>query len=126
MKARKPPVRSCTSRIIRRCSIRSALVSPVPISMVEVDSTPSLWAASMISSQRSPDSLSGAIALRGRSGSSSAPAPAKESRPALWIRVMASSIETPEIRAMWSTSEAPSEWITSCGKSALIAEKARS
>ena len=87
MKARKPPVRSCTSRIIRRCSMRSALVSPVPISIVDVDSTPSPCAVSMISSQRSPDSLSGAMALRGRAGSSSAPAPAKESRPAAWMRV---------------------------------------
>src|ERR1044072_3857272 len=68
MNARQPPVRSWTSRIIRRCSMRSALVSPVPISMVEVDSTPRLWAISMISSQRSPASLSGAMALRGRAG----------------------------------------------------------
>src|SRR3954449_12872767 len=90
MNARKPPVRSCTSRIIRRCSMRSALVSPVPMSIVEVDSTPRLCAVSMISSQRSPDSLSGAIALRGRAGSSSAPAPANESRPAAWIRWMGS------------------------------------
>ena len=95
--------------------MRSALVSPVPMSMVDVDSTPRRCAVSMISSQRSPDSLSGAIALRGRSGSISAPAPAKESSPAAWMRLMASSTLTLEIRAMCSTSEAPSEWITSCG-----------
>ncbi len=77
----------------------------------------------MISSQRSPLSLRGAIALRGRSGRSSAPAPAKESRPASWIRVMASSTETPLIRAMCSTSDAPREWITSCGKASLMALK---
>ncbi len=106
--------------------MRSALVSPVPISMVEVDSTPSVWASSMISSQRSPDSFSGAMALRGRSGSSSAPAPAKESRPAAWIRRIASSALTPEIRAMCSTSDAPREWMTSCGNSFLIAAKCSS
>src|SRR6478672_5421036 len=55
MKLRNPRVRSCTSRIIRRCSIRSALVSPVPIMNVAVDSTPRPCAISMISSQRSPD-----------------------------------------------------------------------
>ncbi len=90
---------------------------------VEVDSTPRLWAISMISSHRSPDSFSGAIALRGRAGSSSAPAPANESRPAAWIRLTASSTLTFEIRAMCSTSDAPREWMTSCGNSFLIAAK---
>ncbi|CAM5456386.1 hypothetical protein SVIOM74S_05274 [Streptomyces violarus] len=77
----------------------------------------------MISSQRSPDSFSGAMALRGRSGSSSAPAPAKESSPAAWMRWIASSTPTLEMRAMCSTSDAPRLWMTSCGKACLMAEK---
>lgn len=39
---------------------------------------------------------------------------------------MASSAETFEIRAMCSISEAPSEWMTSCGYAFLIAEKCSS
>lgn len=39
------------------------------------------------------------------------------------MRWMASSAETPEMRAMCSTSDAPREWMTSCGKSFLMAEK---
>ena len=69
----------------------------------------------MTSSQRSPDSFSGAIALRGRSGSISAPAPAIESSPAALIRVIASSIETPDTLAMCRISLGPIEWMTSCG-----------
>lgn len=36
---------------------------------------------------------------------------------------MASSAETLEMRAMCSISEAPREWMTSCGNACLIAEK---
>src|SRR6478609_7697380 len=68
MNARKPPVRSCTSRIIRRCSMRSALVSPVPIMNVAVDSTPRVWAVSITASQMLPFSLSGAMAVRVQAG----------------------------------------------------------
>ena len=82
MNERKPPVRSCTSRIMRRCSMRSALVSPVPIMNVAVDSRPRPCAVSMTDSQTSPVSFSGAMAVRGRSTRISAPAPANESRPA--------------------------------------------
>ena len=121
MKDRNPPVRSCTSRIIRMCSIRSALVSPVPIIIVAVDSRPSPCAVSMTSSQRAPDSLSGAIAVRGRSGSISAPAPAIESSPAALIRRSASSIDTPDTLLMCRISLGPIEWMTSCGYAALTA-----
>src|SRR4051812_40095193 len=121
MNDRKPPVRSCTSRIIRRCSMRSALVSPVPIIMVAVDSIPCRWAVSITSSQRSPYSLSGAIAVRGRAGNISAPAPAIESRPAALIRRTASSMETPDTLAMCRISLGPIEWITNCGYAALTA-----
>ncbi len=101
--------------------MRSAFVSPVPIMNVAVDSTPRPCAVSMISSHRSPDSLSGAIALRGRSTRISAPAPANESRPAAWIRVMASATLTFDTFAMCATSLAPSEWSASCGYSLRIA-----
>ena len=95
------------------CSMRSALVSPVPIIIVAVESMPRLCAVCITSSQRSPDSLRGAIAWRGRRGSISAPAPAIESRPAALIRRTASSMETPETFAMCRTSLGPMEWITS-------------
>ena len=97
--------------------MRSALVSPVPIIIVAVDSTPRLCATSMISHQRSPDSFNGANAFRGRSGRSSAPAPAIESSPAALIRRIASSMETPETCDMWPISDGPIEWIANCGNS---------
>jgi len=122
MNARKPPVRSWTSRIIRMCSIRSALVSPVPIIIVAVDSMPSPCAISITASHRSPDSFNGAMAVRGRAGSISAPAPAIESSPAALIRRSASSMSTPDTLAMCSTSDGPIEWITSCGYAALTEE----
>jgi hypothetical protein len=97
------------------CSMRSALVSPVPIIIVAVELRPLRCATVMTSSQRAPDSLSGAIALRGRSGSISAPAPAMESRPAALIRSTASSMETPDTLAMCRISLGPIEWMASCG-----------
>ena len=77
----------------------------------------------MISSQRSPDSFSGAMALRGRAGRISAPAPGEGVEPGGVDARIASSTDTPEIRAMCSTSDAPREWMTSCGKAFLMAEK---
>ena len=123
MKDRNPPVRSCTSRIIRRCSMRSAFVSPVPIMKVAVDCTPSPWAVSITSSHTAPVSLSGAIACRGRSVKISAPAPANESSPAACSRVMTSAKDRPDVRAMCTTSDPPSECSASDGYAARTAEK---
>ena len=76
---------------------------------VAVDSTPRRCAASITDSQTSPDSLSGAIAVRGRLTRISAPAPAKESSPAVCSRWMTSSCGRFDVRPMCTTSDAPSE-----------------
>lgn len=44
----------------------------------------------------------------------------------MWIRWIASSTDTLEIRAMCSTSEAPRLWMTSSGYSFLMAPKCSS
>ena len=104
MKAVKPPVSSCRSRMRRRCSTRSAGVSSEPNIMVAVVFMPRPCATRMTSSQVSVGILCGLISPRTRSTSTSAPPPGSESRPAARRRRSVSSIARPLCRAMWTTS----------------------
>ena len=75
MKAVKPPVSSCRSRMRRRCSTRSAGVSSEPNIMVAVVFMPRPWATRITSSHVSVGILCGLMAVRTRSTSTSAPPP---------------------------------------------------
>ena len=95
MKAVKPPVSSCRSRMRRRCSTRSAGVSSEPNIIVAVVRMPSPCATRMTSSHVSVGILCGLISLRTRSTRTSAPPPGSEARPAACRRRSVSSIVSP-------------------------------
>ena len=87
MNARKPRVSSWSSRIRRRCSIRSASVSTWPYIIVAVVDMPSRCAWRITFSHSAVRVFFGAMMSRTRSTRISAPPPGIESRPASRRRV---------------------------------------
>ena len=104
----KPPVSSCRSRTRWKCSTRSAAVSTWPNIIVALERRPPSWILRCTSSQRSVVVFFGAMILRTRSTSISAPAPGTLPRPAALRSRMTSSMGRFSYWAKWSSSGADS------------------
>ena len=113
MKARKPCISSCRSRMRRMCSTRSSSVSTWPYIMVAVVDMPRRWASRMTPSHSAVFVFFGAMILRTRSTSTSPPPPGSESRPESRSRESVSAVVSFERREMcWiSGGESACRWI---------------
>src|SRR6059036_3652383 len=83
MNAVNPPVLSCCSRTLARCSTRSSSDSTCPNIIVTVEGIPSRWAWSMTAIQSPDDTLSGEIFSRTASTRISPPPPGDGVEPRL-------------------------------------------